>query len=180
MTDRKTAVEECLALDVNELIRHGVFRTRLGTPCNWFWSDASGREICRADFSLQGNSAALYLRLSYRTAATPFPISCRIELDSIPCHLGGAKRMFRCPGKGDGDLCGRPVQKLFLVGGLWLCRQCGDLTYLARRQHDRRKDFLMCNPVALAFALESENPRKRLLGIDAYVQAVGRLRKYAH
>ena len=175
---RKVAVEECLAFDITDLTRAGVFKASLRLPCNCIWSNASGQEIFRMNFWLEGNALAPYLIIEYKKDSKARTcISSKIELCSVLCHFGGARRMFRCPGKEIGPCC-RPVQKLYLIDGKWLCRSCGNLTYLAQREHDRRKDFLIWNPRALQMALESQNPRERLLALGAYVQAAQRLRKH--
>jgi hypothetical protein len=176
MRSRKVAVEECLVLDCYDLARHGAFQVCVGTQCNCFWRDASGRDVFRLDFWLEGDSPARYLRLEYKpNASMPAPTSCRIELESVPCRFGGSKRIFRCPGKPNGGPCGRRAQRLYLVAGIWVCRACGDLTYLACRQHDARKDALLRSPGALVDALTSPDPRKRLLGLGAYVRAAARV-----
>lgn len=179
MRNRKIAVEECLSLDVYVLARRGAFEVRVGTRSDCVWRDSSGWEIFRLDFWLEGASPVRYLRLEYRsTASAPAPTSCRIELESVPSNLGGTKRFFLCPGKANRGPCGRRAQKLYLVEGKWVCQTCGDLTYLARRQHDSRKDALLRDPDALLATLKSKNVRRSLLAVGAYAQAVARLRKY--
>ena len=179
MRDRKAAVEELLALNVHDLSRAGVFKAPHGTLCNCVWSDGSDREVLRVDFWLEGNPAAPSLRLKYVSDnGNSAPTSTRIELGSLRCHLGGAKRMFLCPGKANDCPCGRLVQKLYLVEERWLCRSCGDLTYLARRKHDKRKDRLMRDPLALLAALNSDDVRQRLLGLGAFAEATTRSKKY--
>jgi len=171
---RKMAVEECVAFDVNDLIRNGVFLAPFGTPCNCIWTDSSGREIFRVDFWVEANR----LRVSYAPRNEASVSISTIELDSVRCHFGGTQRTFKCLGKVNGHVCGRPVRKLYMIGGLWLCRECGDLTYLARRTHDKRKDALLRDPAMLIMAIQSDNPNERRLGLGAFAQAARRLRKH--
>jgi hypothetical protein len=177
---KKRVVEQCLALDVNDLIRAGALKARSGTPCNVVWSDDGGKEIFRINFSPEGGPAVPFLRVSYRPSLSRSePICYGISLATVACQFGGRKFLFCCPGAVEGAPCGRPVRKLYLVEGSWVCRQCGDLTYVARQQHDKRKDALIRDPIKLALALESDNPKEQILAIGAFAQAVARLGKRA-
>jgi hypothetical protein len=174
----KRAVEECLAWDICGLTRAGAFQARVGTPCNIIWRDADGKEIFRVNFWFESTPADLSIRVSYQIGGLgSVPVSYRIGLVSVPCHMGGAKRLFSCPGKVSESPCGRRARKLYLVDGRWVCCACGDLMYLACRQHDKRKDALLRDPTALILALESEDLKQRFLGIGAYTQAIARLGK---
>ena len=176
----KCAVEECIVWDISHLIRTGVFQAAAGTPCNYVWSDPAGHEIHRVNFWVEGNTTAPYLRMIDQTGNSSWvPTSSRIELALVPCRLPGVRRLFRCPGDRGDTSCSQRAQKLYLIEDKWKCRNCGDLTYLARRQHDRRKDILIRSPEALSLALQSNNPRKKLLGVGAWAQAAARLRKQA-
>ena len=175
----KPVVEECLALNVGDLTRAGVFEAPLGTVCNCVWTDANRRELFRIYYWVEGPAAEPGLRVRYQTGDSGSgPVSYRIDFAFVPCHMGGAKRLFLCPGKVGEGPCGRRAQKLYLIQGRWICRACGNLTYDECRKHDRRKDALLRDPVALGLALESTDWNERLLGVGAYAEAVRRLRKY--
>lgn len=173
--DRKTAVEECLAFDVNDLVAKAVFRAPFGLLCSYSWRDSSETEVFSVEFQVDADTDARGLHIKYKPPGCPKTIMGRLEFGAVRCHFGGAKRMFKCSGKGNG--CGRLVQKLYLIGSAWLCRNCGDLTYIACREHDRRKDFLIRNPAALVAVLGSKNPNEMLLGIGAYAHTVRKLAK---
>jgi hypothetical protein len=171
----KQVVEQCLALNVNDLVHAGVFKAPIGTPCYCKWSDTvTGQELWKVNFHLETSHSLLVECTLDRSRVLAFQ---RIRLTPVPCHLGGARRMFLCPGNGNGVQCGRRASKLYLLGGRWVCRTCGDLTYVARQQHDKRKDALIRTPMALALALRSGNHRQWLLGIGALGQAITRLSK---
>jgi hypothetical protein len=53
-----------------------------------------------------------------------------VALTWTPCHYGGQRPWFRCPGWG----CGRRVAKLYLGGGYFRCRHCLDLVYESQRE----------------------------------------------
>src|SRR5262245_17980097 len=141
----KLLVEDSLALDVRDLARAGVFRTPIGTPCSCTWNDA-GVELLRVNFCLEGAfTGGLFLRITGARSAEGKLLSHRVQLATLQRPHGGNKFLFLCPGKRRHTPCRQQVRKLYLVDGRWLCRDCGDLTYLARRQHDSRKDYLLRN-----------------------------------
>jgi hypothetical protein len=53
-----------------------------------------------------------------------------IPLTWTPCHYGGQRPWFRCPGWG----CGRRVAKLYLGDGAFRCRHCLDLGCESQRE----------------------------------------------
>jgi hypothetical protein len=173
----KRAVEECLSWDINDLLRAGVFKAAAFTPCDCVWRDASRKEILRVNFRWEDNAGTSSLRIFERQDAAS-PRDLTVELALVSCHLGGMKHVFLCPGGGHSRPCGRRVQKLYLIDGKWRCRECGNLTYLARRQHDKRKDALLRDPAALIAALDSNDRRRVFVALGAYAQAMTRLRKY--
>jgi|SRR5215813_12120327 len=173
----KLLVEDFLALDVRDLARAGVFRTSIGTPCTCTCNDA-GVELFKINFYLEGSfGSGLFLRITGGQAAEAALRSRTIQLATLQPPCGGDKFLFLCRGKHDHSPCGQQVRKLYLVKGEWLCRNCGNLTYLARRQHDSRKDRLLRNPDLLTAALQSDDIRQRLLGVGAWTQALARLNR---
>ena len=174
----KLIVEDSLALDLRELARAGVFRTSIGTPCNCSWKDAAGVELLRIIFYLEGAFVSgLFLRITGGQAAEGALPSQRIQLVALQRPYAGNKFLFLCPGKHPHSPCGQQVRKLYLIGERWLCRNCGNLTYLARRQHDSRKDRLLRDPDLLIAALQSDDIRQRFLGVGAWTQALARLNR---
>ena len=47
----------------------------------------------------------------------------------VPCHFGGQRAYFRCPGVVNGRACGQRVVKLYGAGRYFLCRHCYNLSY---------------------------------------------------
>jgi len=172
----KLVVENCLAVDAYALARVGVFRAPIGRPWYSEWKDAAGREIFKVDFHLDTSLSVL---ISYRIGPGSPAFVQRNPLTTLPCKLGGVRHLFLCTGTGNGIRCGRRAAKLYLVDGKWVCRACGNLTYLARQQHDKRKDRLLRDPAALLIALKSDDLRQRLLGVGALKQGIERLSKLA-
>ena len=56
-----------------------------------------------------------------------------------PCHFGGSRPWFVCPGVVNGVPCGRRVGKLYGPGRYFLCRHCYGLAYQSQREqaHER-------------------------------------------
>jgi len=175
----KQPVEECLTWDIGDLSRAGVFRAPFGTACSCVWKDTTEREILTVNFSLGGSPVASYLQVNYRQGnlESSSLVSCTIDLTLEACHFGGAKHVFKCPGEGGGVPCGQRIMKLYLVHGRWLCRTCGNLTYLTRQKHDSRVDALARSPVDLLATLRSPDPRKQLLAVRAFAFSQRRVLK---
>jgi len=173
----KLLVEDFLALDVRDLVRADVFRKSIATPCNCTWKDA-GVELLKINFYLEGSfGSGLFLHITGDRTADGRLLSQRIQLATVQRPYDGNKFLFLCPGKRRHTPCRQQVRKLYLVHGRWLCRDCGDLTYLARRQHDSRKDRLLRNPDLLTAALQSDDIRQRLLGVGAWTQGLTRVQR---
>lgn len=51
-----------------------------------------------------------------------------VPLAWTPCHFGGSRPWFVCPGRD----CGRRVTKLYLRAGYFLCRHSHDLNHASR------------------------------------------------
>src|SRR5262249_1424432 len=175
---RKRVVEDLLALDCDLMIRAGAFRAPLGTPCRCTWTDPTGEEVLRVTFWVEGETEPTALRLTHESDVSTSPrVAHTIKLVGVPCHLGGKRVVFRCPGEGAFRPCGRQVRKLYLVDGRWLCRECGSLTHAARQRHNPRIDALV-KEIALGLAVQSDDRRRRFLGLSAYARALEQLRRY--
>jgi hypothetical protein len=90
--------------------------------------------------------AFVLLCLSDHIAASEV-IGHRIALRFISAAFGGTRVYFECPG----HECGRHVSKLYIVRGLFRCRDCHGLAYgcqaedrerRARRRADKRRSRL--------------------------------------
>ncbi len=56
----------------------------------------------------------------------------RVPLAWTPCHYGGRRPWFVCPGLG----CGRRVALLYGAGVYFFCRHCYQLEYRSQREHE--------------------------------------------
>ena len=121
--DKKSTVEDFLRLDIRKLQREGVL-DRPGVT-GWAWWDGRDRT---ADIRIHVDRDRLTLRYrtrgpggDWREVAEPIP------LDRTPCHFGGGRPWFRCPG------CGS--RRAILYGGpLFRCRECHGLNYASQSE----------------------------------------------
>ena len=134
----RATVEESCRIDVRRWQREGGLAP--GARFGWGWADGAGgyRRILVVDVEsdrlmLRGHGAPRAIRL-YRT----------------PCHLGGARPWFRCPG------CGRRAALLYLAGDRVDCRTCAGLAYASTRA--RGPDRLLVRAGALRRRLGDSSP----------------------
>ena len=136
----KTTVQECLRLDVNQLIREGVFKQAYSGPIHWTRT-STGETIASAWIGLEsteGNRLSLRLRYTVGVGENQTGVDEEIPLQLTCPHLGGVRYWFTCPLTRGYSPCGRRVAKLHLPpGGIYFrCRHCYDLTYEScRRSH---------------------------------------------
>src|SRR5215471_8520223 len=65
----------------------------------------------------------------------------------MPCHLGGQRPYFLCPGIVNGVVCNRRVTKLYGAGDYFLCRHCYRLAYASQRENGSDRAFRRANKV---------------------------------
>ena len=117
----KLTVEECLGLDVNWLNRQGMLRTGTSSTVRWY---RGKEEIASIRVHALSNKA---IELSYIFGGNE-TIRYKVGLTWTPCHFGGRRPWFLCPG------CGRRVGKLYVSGKYFLCRHCYSLAYQSQRE----------------------------------------------
>jgi hypothetical protein len=125
---KKTTVEECLTLDMNELMKHDLLNRSWG-EVRWY---RGGEETAYVNYWLkdiginEGESVyVLRLRFSLIRRGEQIPMTQDIHLLTTQLHSGGKRYWFSCPD------CKQRVGKLHLPHGAdrFLCRSCYDLTY---------------------------------------------------
>jgi hypothetical protein len=118
-------------LDVRALKRAGALRP--GAVHSWGWTRGRDAEPA-GDIVLRMNAAGDCLTLDYRTRRYGDTEWTRrnqpVWLETTPCHYGGERVWFTCPG------CQRRRAVLFSAGGVFRCRGCHDLAYESTREDD--------------------------------------------
>ncbi len=66
------------------------------------------------------------------------PVRETVWLDTTPCHYGGSRPWFLCPG------CNIRRAVLFSLGGRFRCRGCHDLAYSSAREDDLDRALRRC------------------------------------
>jgi hypothetical protein len=123
----KTTVEECRQIDIRDWQRRGLLCP--GKWFSWGWYTRDGAQA--ASISVQVQQGRVLLSYRFRREGEAWQeIETPVSLAWTPCHYGGQRPWFRCPGWG----CGRRVAKLYLGGGYFLCRHCHDLAYESQRE----------------------------------------------
>jgi hypothetical protein len=149
---RKATVEDYPAIDIDALIRAGLFDHDTGMI---EWESTNPTNRARHSFTYQLESSDVptcrYLHLlqsNYRGETEKQVVT----LLSRPQPLGGVRWYFFCP-----MWCSRRVRKLYLggVGGWFGCRICRELTYTSAQTHDRQTAGFQRNPWLLRAALKA-------------------------
>jgi hypothetical protein len=150
---RKQRVEECLALDLNLLMRGGLFERTMGR-IHWPEKNTS------MDYQLKPTDHPhvkyLYLCYRVRVAGQAENVCQPVTLQAKPQRLGGVRWWIFCP-----CWCKRYVSRIYLPSlkaechsrSSFGCRACHDLTYRSVQEHSKRRDLFRQNPHLLSAAL---------------------------
>ena len=183
----RLTVEECIALEIGELVRAGVFEVAPGTRCSTTWNDSTGMPISSISFRVSPDKAGtLAIHFDHQVASTisgPARIQRQIvQITTTACNFGGIRYWFRCSLIRDGYPCKRRVRTLYSTPRerLFGCRKCHDLTYESAQKHDKRIDWLLKQPAEeFIRALSTGTLRQRLLAVRASTKLFERLARKA-
>ena len=131
---KRTTVEQCYSLDVNQLARDGTLQ--IGEAGIIRLHDQYGEPAFSVEyFTVSGHNGNPILRLSYtwqdwhgNTSEKTF---IPVQLQTTHPYFGGQRWWFTCPLAIAGTACNRRAAKLHLPPGgrHFGCRACHDLTY---------------------------------------------------
>lgn len=130
--DKKSTVEDFRQLDIRALQRAGL----LDQPgmSGWVWRDGrTGEKI--GSIRIQVEADQLILHYQTRGAGENWrEVTDSVPLDRTPCHFGGDRPWFRCPG------CGS--RRAILYGGShFRCRKCYALPYASQSEPEYDRLF---------------------------------------
>ncbi len=177
--NKKTTVEECRALGVNDLRKIGVLDP--GEFVSYYpisWKTADGEEkasigiyVERCEGRIQRLRFA-YAKTSHSGERESFDYGVGVE--TTPCYFGGIRYWFICPLSLNDRPCCRRVGKLYLPPGAryYGCRHCYNLTYKSCQEHDKRVDALLRDPQRFLALAKSSNLATSLLLIKAATKAL--------
>lgn len=135
-TRTRATTDGLMALDVRDLARGGLFTAVPGFVAAGMvaWS-RSGEAAGEIGVTYRGDDPDAVV-LDYH-AGRPGEewqrVRERVPLDRTPCHLGGSRSWFLCPG------CGSRRAVLQCVDGLFRCRGCQDLAHGSTREAARER-----------------------------------------
>jgi hypothetical protein len=121
----KPSTAACNRFDLVSLRRGGWLRPGVVGTATWSRGEQETAAIGWAVVDEGGTVTALELRYAVGGEA----IAYRVPLEWTPCHFGGERPWFVCPGDG----CGRRAAVLY-GGRYFLCRRCQGLAYESTRE----------------------------------------------
>lgn len=120
VTRSAATVDDYPRIDVRRMKRRGELEPGSSGELSWSWR---GSFVDKIRYESHPDRLVL-IRYAERTV---------IRLDNTPCHYGGKRQWFLCPG------CTRRVAVLCGVGGSFLCRHCHRLPYLSQNEGRLRR-----------------------------------------
>jgi len=166
------AIDPLLWLDVRILARRGAL-----TPGTWSTTSWTCRGKPSGYIDHRAEAGALILDYRTKGRADPDwrPVRERIPLDATPCHYGGSRPWFLCPG------CGARRAVLYSVDGRFRCRRCHDLAYSSTREEPwdramRRADTLR-RKIGAERGMHQWAPKPKGMHWDRYERITAEIRE---
>ena len=131
---KKTAVEECLVIDISELTCEGVFREGGAWGEKWWKDRRTGEKNASVSFGVKvTDSTSGCIQLTY--ALDGERVRDRIVLTTTRPYFGGLRYWFSCPS------CRRLIRKIYLPPKTkyFRCRICYNLSYESRQEWQRHR-----------------------------------------
>ena len=131
---KKTAVEECLVIDISELKSEGVFRDGGAWGEKWWKDRGTGEKNASVSFVVRvTDGASGYVEFFYLIDGET--IRDRILLTTTHPFFGGVRYWFACPE------CSRRIRKLYLPPNEthFACRHCHNLSYESHQSWQRHR-----------------------------------------
>jgi hypothetical protein len=122
--DTKTVLEECRFVDVRDWKRRGL----LGGYGGFSWSWSQDGTVKASIYVWTGSDRVRLVYAFRRNGGARQDVDEIILLTSTPCHMGGERLWFLCPG------CGRRAAKLYGYSPHFLCRSCCQLSYASQQE----------------------------------------------
>jgi hypothetical protein len=166
---KKTTVEECWSLDACSLAKEGVFTCHGVWASSLTWSNSFGEQTLYVPYWVQKLQGEPILHLLVKPDNHREAIDLKVPVQNTRPHFGGVRWWFLCPLFNDGVPCNRRIRKLYRSRAVWYfgCRTCLDLTYRSVQEHDKRIDYLVKHFYLIPAMVESDDPRKSLLALQA-------------
>ena len=128
----KVAIEQTNRIDVRYMRREVLLRSGVSGTLSW---SVGGKS--KSSISFKCTDRCLFVKFQHRLSGGEWKaIEQCILFEFTPCHFGGYRTWFQCPGcrKRVGVLCG--------YGELFLCRHCYRLPYRSKSENRRGRLLL--------------------------------------
>ena len=124
--NKHTTFEDTKRIDIRWLKRKNLLREGYSGSMYWTSDGEKTGEIMFTVFS-----SSIQLRYHHRQAGEEWQqIRENVPIEFTPCHMGGERPWFQCPG------CGLRVAILCSNGPYFLCRKCYGLKYDSQMESD--------------------------------------------
>jgi len=134
----KSLVEECLMISTYRLNRMGLLRQSGTSIISWQNSQGESAGAVKLSIDLIANKCTLDYAVNDRFTGTKKQLNYSISLATAPCHYGGLRYWFKCPG------CGKRYACLYSGGSYFLCRLCQNLSYSSQSEsHNSQFDLIL-------------------------------------
>ena len=136
---RRTALFE--SLDINRLNRGGCLESGCLSYVSWRRGEDRVRSI-----AIRAEEGRLVLDYGSRVRESEWEhIIQPVPLTWTPCHYGGQRPWFLCPGV----YCGRRAAKLYGAGKYFLCRHCYNLAYASQAVSSRDRPLRIAQSIRI-------------------------------
>ena len=141
-TEKRT-VDGCLRLDITIFMKKGVLQSTPGTGGVLYLPQRANNTLSLVPYELvELSPGRLGLRVDYlhfSGSGGPTLVDYVIELEATPCHFGGSRWWFRCPGGAPRSECRARRQTLYRPQEepMLACRSCHGLTYRSQTRRDK-------------------------------------------
>ena len=139
----RPTTDGCRSLDINRLHRDGCLRPGWRGTVHW---SRDGEVV--ASIGVRATEGRITLTYRYRRNDEEWQaVEEPVPIVWTPCHFGGSRPWFVCPGVVDGVPCGRRVGKLYGPGRYFLCRHCYRLAYQSQREQPHERALRRANAI---------------------------------
>lgn len=125
----RRTVESCDRIDIRTWHRYGLLTP--GREFSWPLGLREGE-----DLSVSVEETHLVLKYCHAEFGD---VRERISLEWTPCHYGGSRPWFLCPGGVNRRSCNQRVAVLYAVRHYFLCRHCHGLAYRSQQVDPARR-----------------------------------------
>jgi hypothetical protein len=123
-SDAKVTTGSVVSIDVRCWRRDGLLRAGTAFDCAW---NANGQQV--GGMLVRVGPISVHLAYQFwRSDGSRVAMNYYVPLEWTPCHFGGERPWFRCPG------CGRRCARLYGADQLFTCHRCQGLAYISQRQ----------------------------------------------